>query len=99
MARDWSNEQTVRADIFKRMNAYGLNIAPVPYSCVVERRGEAMVWVVDLHVKVKRVTEFEVTGEGATLEEALRRAYLSLNNERMIRSRAAATNEAFGVAV
>jgi hypothetical protein len=99
VARDWSDEGSVLTDIFARMSGYGANIAAIPYTCYLERRGETLFWVVDLHVKVSRVTEFEVSGEGPTLQEALRRAYLALNNEPMVLSRAAKSNEAFGVAV
>lgn len=81
------------------MASYGLNIATIPFSAVIELRDEGPVWVVDLHVKVTRVTEFEVSGEGPTLAEALRRAYLALNNQPMVLRHAASSNEAFGVAV
>lgn len=100
MARDWTDTASLREAIFTRMEAYGENCADVPFSEYQQREtGNILKWVVDIHVKVRRVTEFDVTGEGLTLSEALRRAYLALNNEPMVLKNAARTNSTFGVAV
>lgn len=100
MARDWTDTKSIRESIFERMEAYGDNVAEVPFSMYQQREeGNILKWVVDIHVKIKRVTEFEITGEGLTLSEALRRAYLGLNNEPMVLANAARGNATFGVAV
>lgn len=99
MARDWNDTKSVQGDIFARMALYGMNIASIPFTVYLERRGDTEVWVVDLHVKVRRTIEFELTGEGPTLPEAMRRAYLALNNEPMVRANAAQGNATFGIAI
>lgn len=81
MARDWNDTHVVRDDILKRMAAFGDNIAPIPYAAALENRDEGPTWVVDIHVKVKRVIEFDLSAEGKTLAEALRCIYLGLNSE------------------
>jgi DNA-directed RNA polymerase alpha subunit len=63
------------------MAMHGINIAEVPFCETMERRSDEHVWVVDLHVKVARKTEFDISAVGLTLAEALRRAYLSLSHE------------------
>lgn len=100
MARDWTDTKAIREAILDRMDLYGENVAAVPFSMYQERdHGNILKWVVDIHVKVRRVTEFEITGEGPTCGEALRRAYLALNNQPMVLKNAARTNSTFGVAV
>lgn len=99
MARDWEVSNTL-ADLKARMARFGDNIATVPISMVEEydpTRGR--FWVVDLHIKVHRVTEFDISVEGKTLSEALRRAYLGLNNEMGLLERAARANLVFEVSV
>ena len=81
MARDWGNTDLVRYDILKQMAKHGINAAEIPMSEWMERRGDEHVWVVNLHVKVIRTSEFDVEGEGLTLPEALRNAYLGLCRE------------------
>lgn len=81
MARDWTDTEETREAILKRMALYGVNIAEVPFCETMERRGDEHLWVVDLHVKVARKTEFDISVVGETLAEALRRAYLSLSHE------------------
>ena len=81
MARDWSNTEETRKLILKRMAEHGVNVAEIPFSEWMERRGDEHVWVVEVHVKVTRTSEFDVCGEGLTLPEALRTAYLSLTRE------------------
>jgi hypothetical protein len=88
VARDWNNLEAVREDIFERMDAFGENIAQFPYSETREWRIDGSVWTVDIHIKVLRQVEFELTGEGATLGEALRRVYLGLNSQSNIRRHA-----------
>lgn len=99
MARDWADETSVRNDIHERMNKYGDNIAPVPFAEYQERRNDGLWWCVDIHIKVRRTTEFEVSAEGRTLSEALRKAYLGLNNEPVLTRKAANANALFGVTV
>ena len=98
MARDWEVSNTL-ASLKVRMAQFGVNIAPCPIAMTEELRDGQTVWVVDIHIRVRRVTEFDISTEGATLSEALRAAYLGLNNEAGLRTRAARANEAFGVAV
>ena len=89
MARDWNNLEDVRKDIFERMKNFGDNIATFPY-CETQERLETgkTIWTVDIHVRVKRLVEFQLTGEGETLAEALRRVYLGLNSEANLRRNA-----------
>ena len=98
MARDWEISRTL-ADLMVRMAQFGENVASVPLAMTQERRGTRFVWVVDVHIKVRRVTEFDISTEGETLTDALRSAYLGLNNERGLMHRAARANAAYGVAV
>lgn len=88
MARDWSNTRAVRDDILERMARFGENIAEFPFTETLERRLDGLMWVVDLHVKVIRSVEFDLTAEGRTLAEALRKAYLGLNSEIGLRKNA-----------
>ena len=81
MARDWSDTEGVRKDILHRMAMHGINIATVPFAETLERVGDEHLWTVDIHVKVARKTEFDISTVGETLAEALRRAYLSLSHE------------------
>lgn len=98
MARDWEPFSTL-IDIRTRMSHFGKNIAPFPLCISEELRDGKTVWIVDLHVKVYRVTEFDITSEGDTLGAALRGAYLGLNNERGLVAHAERTNGQYGVAV
>lgn len=98
MARDWEVSNTL-ASVKARMAQFGANVAPCPIAMTEEFRDGQTVWVVDLHIRVRRVTEFDISTEGSTLSEALRAAYLGLNNEAGLRLRASRANEAFGVAV
>ena len=81
MARDWNNTPAVREDILNRMAKFGENIAEFPLTQTLERRDGKLVWVVDIHIKVARLVEFDLTGEGDTLAEALRKVYLGLNSQ------------------
>lgn len=99
MARDWDNTELVQDAIFRRMGKYGENVADIPYTVYQERREDGLWWLVQIHVKVPRVTEFDIEGEGRTVAEAMRSAYLALNNEPMTLQRAEKSNLAFGVAV
>ena len=85
MARDWTDTQIVKEDILKRMASFGNNIAAIPYASALENRDGILTWVVDIHVKVHRVIEFDLSAEGATLGEALRCIYLGLNSEANLR--------------
>ena len=86
MARDWTDTHSVREDILKRMRAFGENIAPIPYASALEYGEDGSEhWVVDIHVKVRRAVEFDLTGEGKTLADALRCVYLGLNSEANLR--------------
>lgn len=86
MARDWNDTRAVQADILKRMEAFGSNVAPIPYTETMEyREGEGYYWIVDIHVKVRRTVEFDLSAEAQTLAEALRCVYLGLNSEANLR--------------
>lgn len=100
MARDWEVSNTL-ADLKARMAKFGDNIASVPISMVEEydRETGRRFWVVDIHIKVHRVTEFDISVEGNTLSDALRRAYLGLNNEMGLLNKAARANLVFSVVV
>lgn len=99
MARDWEVSNTL-ADLKARMAKFGPNIAAVPISMVEEYTpARGTFWVVDIHIKVYRFTEFDISVEGKTLSEALRRAYLGLNNEMGLLERAHRANRVFEVAV
>ena len=81
MARDWSEPKTFAA-LEERLSLIAPdNTAPIPIACAQERdevTGE-LVWLVDVHVRIPRVTEYDTQGAGKTLAGALRRAYLGLN--------------------
>jgi hypothetical protein len=98
VARDWEMSNTL-ASLLERMAKFGNNVAPVPLCITLELREGVPVYVVDLHIKVIRTTEFDLTAEATTLSGALRSAYLGLNNERGLVERAAESNLAFGVAI
>lgn len=86
MARDWNDTRAVQEDILSRMQAFGKNVAPIPYTETMEYREEkGHFWTVDIHVKVHRLVEFDLTGEGPTLADALRCVYLGLNSEANLR--------------
>lgn len=99
MARDWERASIVIVDILDRMDKFGKNIATFPFCVTQEIRNGEPVWVVDIHVKVKNKTEFDISSEGATLSQALKGAYLGLNNEEGISAQAQRANQAFGVTV
>lgn len=80
------------------MAKYGENVADVPYSSSCEKRDSGYVWVVDIHVKVLRTIEFDISAEAPTLAEALRKVYLGMNNEDYIRRYAANNASVFGLA-
>lgn len=92
-------ESEKRNQILRRMSEYGANIAPVPFSSYIENRNGEEIWCVDLHIKVKRLTEFEINVEGKTLSEALKRAYIGISHEPLNLRAAARSNETFGVTV
>lgn len=99
MARDWEISNTLSI-LAERMSHFGENIAPIPICMTQEAREDgSLVWVVDLHIKVRGKTEFDMSAEGETLSAALRSVYLGLNNERGLVRRAAEANLAFGVAI
>lgn len=91
------------AALHERMANFGENVAPVPLCITMERRCVEGKWktvyVVDLHVKVIRQTEFDISAEANTVSGALRAAYLGLNNERGLVQRAKESNVAFGVVI
>lgn len=69
------------------------NTAPIPVAAMLEDG----VWSVDVHVRIPRVTEYEVTGTGDTFEEALRNAADSLCRPGILYGRARREAEAFGL--
>lgn len=100
MARDWSEAPTM-ALLEERLSLIAPdNTAEMPIACAKERdvNGE-WAWTVDVHVRLPHVAEYEVTGVGRTLAAALRRAYLGLNSETMLRNNAIAAYAASGIAV
>lgn len=95
MARDWSEEATLTALEDRLARLAPDNTAPIPIAATKEDGR----WTVDVHVRIPRVTEYEVAGSDTTLAGALRRAYLALNNEPHVREKADASNRRFGVEV
>lgn len=82
------------------MAGFGENIAPVPIAMSKYTKQDGPeYWIVDLHIKVARVTEFDISAEGSTLSAALRSAYLGLNNEEGLKARAHRANTVFVVRV
>ena len=64
--------------LYKMLEALACdNIAPIPIAMSLENDE----WVVDVHVRIKGVTEYEVTGTGKTLADALQRATYYLSRE------------------
>lgn len=100
MARDWKFEPTLKALEERLRRLAPSNTASVPLTITAEPgpRGE-WIWTVDIHVRLPRVTEYEVTAVGTSVDEAIRRAYLGLNNEALIRKRNDVSNRRFGVVV
>lgn len=101
MARDWDAEaETMKALDERLMRLAPDNTAEFPISCVQQRdQNGNLGWVVDIHVRIPRVTEYEVTAFHPTYAGAIRRAYLGLNNETKIRQQSHASNKTFGVTV
>lgn len=98
MAKDWEYEiSRTRTAIIERMAQYGENSATFPFTMYLEMREEGAIWCVDIHVRVKRQTEFEVSSEGPTLGNALKRAWICLSNEPMRLRQAKAANDQFGI--
>ncbi len=100
MARDWTEVETTHLLEDRLAKLADGNTAEFPISCSKQKNdlGE-WVWVVDIHVRIPRVTEYEVTGFAPTLAGALRRAYLGMNSEALLRKNSNAANLQFGVAV
>lgn len=99
MARDWSEEATLTALEDRLARLAPENIAPIPIAACKELVDGTPYWTVDVHVRIPRVTEYEVSGTDKTLAGALRRAYLALNNEPNVREKANASNRRFAVEV
>jgi hypothetical protein len=68
------------------------NIAPIPVA-IWQEDGK---WSVEVHVRVRRVTEYEVCGTGATLSDALANARRALANENTNVRQASINAETFG---
>lgn len=81
------------------MAQFGVNTAPCPIAMTEEYRDGRTIWTVDIHVRVHRVTEFDISTESSSLAGALRAAYLGLNNEVGLRLRASRANQTFGIEV
>lgn len=76
------------------------NTAPLPITAAKEQQDDgSYLWTVDIHVRIPRITEYEVSGRDTSLAGALRRAYLALNNEPHVRKQANIANKNFGIEV
>ena len=65
------------------------NQSLLPVACAQERLPDGtLIWTVDIHVLIPAVVEYDLSAQGATLAEALRRTYLGLNNEQALRRNA-----------
>lgn len=100
MARDWNEPDTITLLLARINDIAPGNVAPCPLACAMQREPDGTyTWYVDIHVRIPRVTEYEITAAGDTVTEALRKAYKGLNNEVNLRTSANAANRAFRVAV
>jgi hypothetical protein len=98
VARDWTFEPTLQALEERLKRLAPNNTASVPLTITAEPGlNGAWTWTVDLHVRIPRLTEYEVTATGDTVSAAIRKAYLGLNNEALIRKRSDVSNAKFGV--
>ena len=81
MARDWDNEIMTMVALDRRMaELEPRNTAPIPLSTSKELDDTGQwVWVVNIHVRIPGVTEYEVEGSSPSYTDALRRAYLGVN--------------------
>jgi len=95
VARDWNTEPVDELERRLRDIAPN-NTAPYPLEIVLDSRG---IWTVDIHVRIPRITEYELTGVGETLLQALERAHWGLDRETENRKHADAANRKFGVEV
>lgn len=77
------------------------NEAVVPIACSKEWNEDRnrIEWVVDAHVKVKGIGEFSIEGVGKSLPDALRRVYLSLNDEERLFENSRKSHARFGLPV
>lgn len=76
------------------------NTAQIPVAVSQELDEENnVIWVVDIHVRIPRVTEYDLTTSAPSYAVALRKAVASLNSESRIRRHANWANERFGIAV
>lgn len=101
MARDWNDETATLTALEARVASIAPeNLAPIPIAMSLERQDDGqLMWRVDVHIKIYRVTEYDVEGWGISPPDALRRAYLALNSEARLRGLANAANVQFGIAV
>lgn len=86
-----TDAQLARVERLMARHAPG-NVAPIPIATAKED-GK---WTVDLHVKIPRVTEYEVSSEGDSLADALARAATALTHQSDLRDRATRNAHAFG---
>ena len=76
------------------------NTAQIPVAVSQELTEDGtMLWVVDIHVRIPRITEYDLTTSAPSYAVALKKAVASLNSESRIRRHANWANERFGVAV
>lgn len=68
------------------------NIAPIPLA-VWQEDGR---WNVEVHVRIRRVTEYEVAGSGVTLSDALANAKRALAHEEQNTRQGRSNAETFG---
>jgi len=99
VARDWEEASTLSALEARLEQVAPGNTADLPIAAAKERQPDgSFIWTVDIHVRIPRVTEYDVTGVGKSFAGALRRAYLGLNNEAGVRGNADRANAQFGIA-
>lgn len=70
------------------------NIAPIPIAFMQED-GQ---WSVDIHVRIRGVTEYEVTGTGDTLSDAIANAQRHLSQQTRNERQASLDSDTFTVA-
>ena len=95
MARDWTDTDSIN-DLHRRLCRVAPdNKAPIPLSVSFEN-GK---WHVDVHVRIARKTEYEISGVHKDLLEAIKRVHWGLDRELANTMYRNASNRRFGVAV
>jgi hypothetical protein len=74
------------------------NTAPIPLAMNQEYLDGSLVWYVMIHVRLPRVTEYEVEAHADTLPDALSHAAYALGKQHLLRTAATRDGEVYGYA-